>query len=937
MYFSPQQHQQQPECEPDLPFSSSLQPRGAYAEEPLSAVSAATVTHQLALKSVSLNRLSVKLLQTKRDGRNETVSDDKAAPLREQGETGCSDEVMIIDKEPTRKSARKSDTRSLSRNKKSNLLESEDTTDFERHLSGDEDVPDDYKDDTPPLSEFKSVTEDSNKVRAIVDKPLLKATRKAVHSREALQGEEESVGKDQTPVLSNRTRSTKIGLSLKKSRKRLSDTDNSSFQEVQSSSEQGPLAKRPKVQKNNEDCCISESSAKSGAPGTKQLPSGREVAVVGREKNVKMAKISLTDIKKSQDSITKRVDSAKNQKSLSSVNLVKEDSEHDEKDEVCGKSEVKTGNATTTANGLTTENKTHLPLVTTERQQVNQQLARKENTTLPNRAFRGRGNNGYMVKRKASGWPLVKVRPSEKPRVPSLQAPPGVPTAEHTRVLVRCFDEYFDKLAMAQCKVLCRVKWGQPVSNVNKTAANSLNAGRRTKRSRTTNIPYSEYALDLKSAPSVSKSRSSSPAVVGKHSSSKRSLSKSPGVSVRGEMLTPSDSDDDFVLPKSTEKNSDRRREQVQRATSGRKRLSFTKERKVAGESTPSKSPRGTESHLSPSKRKSPQQRGQLGKSSKSPALQFEREESPDIVLTRNACEKRSEVNLTSHSATPPALTNDGGCDHSATPTLQDDDVMMFDLTSPSPPPLGSPNENEAKLDNGGRERPQVHVRAAVTSHSRIGHDTDDFDNEEECPPPDAANLKKSHSSVLHDIDSFSEEDEQGHPHSTVTASSSSSWLNARKPPPVQSKSKKPATKRSRNVNTPKSNVQTKKKATSASGGRGGKGKRSTKKPVSASMRIKALIQNSDSDSEHNSEEESQSANLSKTTSSKRLPKNKTSGRQALGSSDSDLSDMEFDDHAGGCGSPLSVSLIENKSPVDSSEEEDDGRRSERDRHTLEG
>ena len=64
--------------------------------------------------------------------------------------------------------------------------------------------------------------------------------------------------------------------------------------------------------------------------------------------------------------------------------------------------------------------------------------------------------------------------PARKNPPPQLFAPPGVPPAEYTPIILKSFDDFFAQLSRAQSKVICRVPWGKPVVTHSKQRSNTL-------------------------------------------------------------------------------------------------------------------------------------------------------------------------------------------------------------------------------------------------------------------------------------------------------------------------------------------------------------------------------------------------------------------------------------------------------------------------------
>ena len=928
---------------------------------PPSPIPAAGLATGTQLKSVSLKKLSMKTLQTKKGKGIDAVA-EKLAFLRQQGDTPTrSDEVMVVERD----FASTSDNRSprVQRDASdSRLLLNEATGDVDVHSAGEEIASDDDLDLTPPISQNGNSKKEKLQVDGVdidltaVDKPSLKVTSAAVCSEEGLLQD-----KGRVAIASGQTRSMKQrGLSLKKGRKRLSD---SMAMEVNSFDVQSPVAKRPKITGTDPTIALTKTPCTgSTSEGEKLVASTVDVDKHATSKpDIKLALVSLKDIRKSQD-ISKIGNVNKSEKFISSS---AEPAASTEDDKLCKEgADIGTMEVDMERDGTTS-------LASVENQQEAKQsdsmsaTVSKESammSTFTKSSRDGGSGVGYTVRRKTSGWPLVKIRASEIPRVPSLQAPPNVLHSKHTQILIQCFNEYIAKLAVAQCKVLWRIKWGQPVLSVNKVVTSTLSAGRRTKRSRSTVIPYSQYALDLKDtcmSPS-SKRQSSSPVAAV----SKRSPSKTSDFDL-GDVLISSDPDSDFQPPKSVEKQNTH--QQKYGRSAGRKRLHFNSGTTSGPGTTPSKSADGSGGRLS-LRKKSAGQRERLDKSeSESPCVQIEREESPDILpscqLTRKTELDFAAVTASSNSSPP--RSSCGTPLGSAGPQFQDDDIAMLDLTTPSPPPggqgggalavVGEEHEFENATisntvshshighdpDNSSNKQgpPHTHLRhtgstlnshpqttTGSTLHSSTGYHMDDSTNEQGDNPHKSATAKTSCSRVGLDTDDSA--DEQGVPPRTITSaethysrigldtensssdehvsrstSRAGAWLDARKPPPPQPKAKGP-TKRT-NVGS-KPDTQSKKTKTAATAGgrgRGAKGNRTTKRPASAALRIKALIQKADSDSGHSSQEDERVATRSSmgvTPRSKPAQKSRNVGHQSLDSSDSDMSNVEFEDRGGG-------------------------------------
>ena len=842
----------QPVCEPALPFDreSLKQQMSDSSTEPSSPISVAGLVSGAQLKksvSLSIDKLRMKSPHTRKDSNKSSTIAEDTGPSRQQAET-----VTITDKtsnavDGVLSAAKQDDAQSPKGTKDPQLDANETTNGVEAYgayhaeeiaIGGD-------TDSTPPMCMFEHELdaaggEDVDGGNAVVSMSSSRATCAAAHSREEpLCDKHETTSTSTEPeptpaALSNKTRSTKTGLSLRKGRKRKSDIDNSSFQEALCSDSQGPLTKRPRIEE-TEPKAEPKAPAITCNPRTNQTLDGTETDAVTKEQNVEPAVASVTDSKQTPET-TKQGDVINRQKKIrSSISLSSETKPTTKKGELQGTKEQSTGSTTT--------NDVEIQLEDPATKDKDIVLATKSND-----------GNVHMVKHTHTSWLQPGKQTWAAGQNPSLCAPPGVPPAEHTPVLIQCFNEYFAKLAMAQSKVLWRIKWGKPVSNVNRAAASSLSAGRRTRRSRAVNIPYSEYALDLKSLAPSSRNKSSSPAAVPRKSPSK-SPSKSPGF--KGRQLISSDSDNDFE----PHRTSDRRLQQ--RANSSHTKSDGSNVTVGTSVTTPSTSPL-VRPRLSVRK-KLPQQR-QRAEKSESPFVDFERSESPDILPSHKPSRK-SECETTASPTRSFSLP--GQSLHTdANPQLQDD-VMMMDLTSPSPPWPHSHSHShgghEAVGEGGDKNRNKTNrgeQNAAQSPHAHLDRDTDDSsDHDDHHPPATTSTLNSS-------------------------AVSSGAWLDARKPPPPQ----KPKSKRAASRNT----TQSKKKAA----GGGAKGQRSTKRNTSAALRMKALIQRSDSDSEHSSLDGDQVASRSKGASSK-IPQ--SSRHQTT---DSDTSGMEFEDQG-----PVLVSL----------------------------
>lgn len=877
---------------------------------------ASTGTTQL--KSVSIKKLSMKSLQAKKakkitdtleeemegevqvitlldEGETTAASDEamnvnQSSALVQNGTATCSSTIMTVNKVPTSS---------------------------ERFCVEDKTVPDDDDfDATPPILEQEQETKcgDTNAAQTAVSKPLSRPalTAAAPSKKQSVSDKQGERGK---------AKSTKTGLSLKKGRKRLSDSGGSSFQETPNS--QGPASKRPRIEvsdmighseasttKSSDVGGHSEASATKSSEITTEarpelitsamLPTDMEVEQevnqapptepsvgatasdvgsdsrdtdrVTKDTGAKQAVISLTGTEQTKEIATKGVDFTTNQNEK--VNELHEKLDKKEK--------LTTTCSSTTEFAIETEDTAALPSAVRPRHKAEMSLS----ATVT--GGRDTKNAQFQLKRrvKAVGWPPVKIRPSEIPRNPSLQAPHSVLPAEHTKVLIQCFNAYFAKLAAAQHKVLRRIKWGSPVSSFNKVGVNSLTSGRRTRRSRASNVPYSEYALDLKIMAPSSRSKSSSPMV-----SSKRSTpSKSP-VSNIGQQFSPSDendSDSDFVPSKVTGKQSSGKKSNVNAGAS-----------KTAVTTPTTKSQRATKSRLCLGKR-SPQVQEQVDKSL-SLGVQFEREESPDILppaarthrqggepeqeLSTKPSGRRLEFGV---AAAKPTLsvsplaptTTTSQSRKSPSPQFQEDNdnVMMLDLTSPSPPLLstepqgpkivvdGDGTKGDAEDENLVRETP-------ASSHTHVSHDIT-YDSDEEGRPQQPATSTAAPT--------------------TGAKNSSGSWLDSRKPPPSAQKPK-PKRQPAKRANNSKASAQSKK----VGRGGGAGGRRPAKKTMSAALRIKALIQKSgsESESEHNSLEESEGDASSKETALKKPPKSKPKRRQTIDSTDdSEVTDMELEE-----------------------------------------
>ena len=849
-------------------------------------------------------------------------------------------------------------------------------------------APDDDYDATPPIlgKGLEAKREGTGGPQAIVSKTPSRGKAGSISGGDRGEKSEEAVvskpppsrgapvtaaHSKKQPVSDGKAKSTKTGLSLKKGRKRLSDSGNSSLQELphHPSSAQGPASKRPRVEASNlsdfNDTSKSsdvvsaaarpELTTNAGLPtnaantasdmeeevelamnqapptepsvgatasemGSKDASDNGDMDRVAKETSVKHPpKItSLTGTEQIQEITRKGIDFSTNQKEKINDLRGKSLERREELTATCS-SAIESVMEIDNAGALPSQARASLTLPT----KVDGDRATKNTTAFE------------LVRRvKADGWPPVKIQPSETPRHPSLRAPPGVLPADHTKVLIQCFNAYVTKLAVAQRKVLWRIKWGQPVvSSFNKAGVNSLTSGRRTRRSRATSIPYSEYALDLKrGGPSSSRSKSNSPMVSSKHSTP----SKSP-VSNIGQQWSPgdeNDSDSDFKPSKGVTKRMSSRKSSL---TAG------------AGKTTTTptiKSQRATKSRLTLGKRLPPQLQEeradkslspgvQFDKSSLSPGIQFEREESPDILppaaaerthresgdpkqkkLSTSATKssgRRLEFGDTAEKSTlsvsplpPSATTNESPrASRSASPWFQDgggDVDNVLDLTSPSPPLFpAKPQEPTTAIDSGD-------------TRSR----GDDFMSSFNDGEKDTLIREKavfSHTHISHDDST----DEEGHPQSVVTSaaattttvatSSSGSWLDSRKPPPSsqKTKSKRQPAKQTKNS---KATAQSKKKAGNGRGGGGGKGRRQAKKTIPAALRMKALIEKSDSEgteSEHSSMEDGEGDSSGKETVPKKPPggrKPRPDRRRTMDSTDdeSEVTDMELGERGGGEG-----------------------------------
>ena len=861
---------------------------------------------------------------------------------------------------------------------------------IERYCIEDEIVPDDDFDATPPIlgEEREEKCEDTGGPQTVVSKPLSRGRPAAAASpkKQLVSDKQGERGK---------TKSTKTGLSLKKGRKRLSDSGNSSFQELpDSSGAQGPASKRPRIEVLNLSDHTEPSATKSSdmsaaarpelitnaelptdasdvmevepevnqAPptepsvgatasemGSREATDNGDMDRVAKEAAVKPAVISLTGIEKTREIMRKGVDFTMNQKK---INELREKSDKKEKLTAVYSSAVESAMETEDAAALPSAGRLqHKVLANTERASPTSSAKVADNRCTKNTAFQ-------LVRRvKADGWPPVKIRPSETPRNSSLQAPPGVLPAEHTRVLVQCFNAYVAKLAMAQRKVLWRIKWGQPVSSFNKAGVNSLTSGRRTRRSRASSIPYSEYALDLKSMAPSSRSKSSSPKVPSKRSTP----SKSPALSV-GQQFSPSDendSDSDFEPSKAMTKQVNDKKSNV-----------TTRAGKTTVTTPTTKSQRAPRSRLTLGK-KSPQLQERADKSlspgvqfnkSLSPGVQFEREESPDILppaavrthrqsgepekeLSTKPSGRRLEIGVAAGKSTlsvsplpPPATTSlSPRGKRSASPQFQDgdDNVMMLDLTSPSPPLLpAKPQGPKAKIDRDGAkgdgfttnfsdgEKETLIKEKAVSSHAHVRHDTTDDSDEEGLPQSVATSTAAT----------------------TGATSSSGSWLDSRKPPPSvqKTKSRRQPAKRTNNAKAGNgSGAQSKKKAGGGGGGGGGRGRRPAKTTTSAALRIKALIRKSDSEAEskHSSLEDSDGDSSSKETVPKMRPgqKPKLKRRRTMDSTDdSEVTDVELEERGGGREMDSSRVLASQTDPVGRGKGQKEVTGSNRGSHSLE-
>ena len=914
------------------------------------------------LKSVSINKLSVKSLQAKKDNKTrDTLSEEEEVMVitlqQEEETTHISDEAFNVGEDCTSVGSS-----SLVQNgaASSSTPVKEAPKGIERYCIEDEVILDDDLDATPPISEQECEAKrgDTDGDQTVVSKPLSRAAPTAAAPSKKLpvsdkQGESGTICK---------IKSTKMGLSLKKSRKRLSDSGNSSFQELpHSSSIQGPVSKRPRMDESDTSGLTEPNALKSSSKATASRPElntkaepstndaiasdmeveqalkhtlptepavgttaadmekrkdsdSRDIDTVTKETDIKPAMISLTGIEQTQKTATKGVDFTTNQK--------------EKTNELHEPEKLSTTSSSATKSAMATKDTATLATLPAAMKLRHKDLAETERSGTPIVSTtatdnRDKKNEEFeLVRRtKAIGWPPVKIRPSEVPRHPSLQAPPGVVPAEHTKVLVQCFNAYFAKLAEAQRKVLWRIKWGKPVSNVNKVGTNSLTTGRKTRRSRAVNIPYSEYALDLKSMAPSSRSKSSSPVI-----SSKRSTpSKSPVSTIR-QQFTPisddCDSGSDFEPSKAMTK------------PSSRKKLNFNAGAGKTTMTTPTTRPmRATKSRLSLGKR-SPQLQERVEKSS--PGFQFEREESPDILPThvhrqtggpeQESSKHRSDFEKPTCSVSPlPASPNTGQSPRSNTTTqFQDDnndDVMMLDLTSPTPPPPSAGPQGQKK---GAGE-----IDDFVTNFNFSDGEEDNVIVEKDTP---------SRTHVSHD-DVTDDSDKEGRPHQVATsaaavgATRSVGWLDSRKPPPPSQQQKpKPKRQPAKRTNNSKANNSNAAQSKKKTGGGGAKGRRPTKKTTSASLRVKALIQKSDSDSEHSSLEDSEGDSRSNETSKPPQKKSKAMRRRAMDSTDdSEISDMEMEEG----GKPASPGLISQTNSARRGSRCEGVTRSNRDGHNL--
>ena len=865
------------------PFNpeSSLQPAPSLSDTDMpSPIPTASLAAGSQLKSVSLKKLSMKSLQMKKDKKGDSntvkLAIDEAVTCLE--EDGSIDEELVC---PVNGGHSSSVTSVM---KSGSLV----ATSVEEHHSDKEMVPEYDLDSTPPISEqdleTPAAAEKENRDsggQPLAVKALPQPSDKAVRCKEL---KSDHGNKKQSPAAtSSKPKSSKAGLSLKKSRKRLSDTDIGYFEELPSSSSilQAPAAKRPKVQDVDKPARLAESvTVEDNGQDINGHGPDQEGGADGR--GSKTVIVSLTDIKKTNYAPNLHDTATRKRSSVGSLSRPKPVTKSIEVVDLC-EADTKAAPGSTKMDG-DFEMVDKLQARYSGRYHLTKSTATNPLTSLP------RNDRGYLVKRKAPGWPLVRIKASEIPNAPSLQAPPDVSYAEHAKVLARCFNEYFAKLAVAQCGVLWRAKWGKPVTEISKVAANSLSAGRRTKRSRgAVNVPYSEYALELKGiAASSSERKVASPKTSTR--TLKRSPSKSPA-SCASVLCTASDSDSDFRPPTSSEK---RKTQKKQQTCSSRKKLNFNNvaSSDVCSESTtPGKGPRGSASKLSLGRKSTTEQRGDWMEKSVSPCVQFDREESPDILPPRPP-ERTAEPGSTlaaaatcfpAPSATPPhQQRSPHGSLGTTTTARQDsaDDVMMLDLTSPSPPP--SPGEQggvagsgrEISPGNGGGQdalmvddcvgrhsdgpanEQGVTPSRTAASASRSPTDCDSSvgpRNRSSPPPPPRAipSTTSSRSLTFPNMDDST--DEEGPPHCQMASStlSSGGWLDARKPPPPSGQKPKRLTKKQTSKTT--GNQSKNKKKTTNGGAGGGKGKKLTKKPASASVRMKALIQMSESESEHSS------------------------------------------------------------------------------------
>ncbi len=926
----------------------------------MAGLAGSTATPQLKSASISIKKLSMKSLHAKKGKkrdffeRGEEEEEDEGEiqfiTLREEGEATAA---------PSEALTAASSTTSVKGLPKG----------MERYCVEDdiEVVPDDDFDATPPIlgGEQEARREDTVGLQTVVAKaPSIGRGRGILGEEQGTRHGEAVVSKPPsrgTPVAAapskkqsvsdnqgerGKTKSTKTGLSLKKGRKRLSDSGNSSFLELlKTSGAHGPASKRPRVEVSNlsdlpepSTTKISDMSATARPEWTMHavLPTNYAIATLDMEEaefevnqapptepsvGVTASEMGSKDASDNGDTdrvaketgvkpppITSLTGTEQSREiSRKGINFTTNQKEHI--NEPHGTSVERREKATTacsSAVGSAMETNNHVAALPSS---VRQPSSRASLTSLPAKVAREKGTKNTtsfeLVRRvKAEDWPPVKIQPSETPRHPSLRAPPGVLPAEHSDVLIQCFNAYVAKLAMAQRKVLWRIKWGQPVSTFNKAGVNSLTSGRRTRRSRASSVPYSEYALELKGTTPSSRNKSSSPMV-----SSKRSTpSKSP-ISNIGQQFSPSDendSDSDFEPSKAVTKRTRSNLSKAGKTTPTTKSQRATKSRLTLGKKLPQVQERADKS-LSPGV--------QFDKTS-SPGGQFEREESPDILppaaaehrhresggpklsTSTKPSGRRLEFRATAEKSTlsasrlpPPATASESSRGtRSASPWFQDGGDggdYVLDLTSPSPPLLSAKPQSpktttlrdETKCDdfmsNFSDDEKETLVREkAVSSHPCVSHDTTD----------DSAN-------------------EGGHPQSVATSaaatttttgatSSSSSWLDSRKPPSSTQKTKSKRQPANRSNNS-KGGTQSKKKA---GNGGGGRGRRQAKTATSAALRIKALIE---VESEHSSLEDGEGDSSGNEIAPKKPPGQKPRPKRHRtmdSTDDSEVTDMELEE-----------------------------------------